>query len=82
MLIFVPKLIDYLFASKRIKKCYYAVILIVCMNVMCLWLDGVAAGPTSQQEQELMLLEALSKRQPSYYGTSNSIMDILGRSTF
>lgn len=77
MIIFVPELIDCI-PINRIKK-IYTVIFLLCINV-CLLLDGVGAGPTNQQEQELMLLDALSKRQPSYYGTSNSIMDILGQS--
>lgn len=58
-----------------------SVIFLVCLNI-CLKFSSIAAGPTSQQQQELLLLEALSKRQPSYYGTSNSIMDILGRSMY
>lgn len=57
------------------------VIFLLCLNI-CLKFTTVTAGPSIQQEQELLLLEALSKRQPSYYGTSNSLMDILGRSTF
>lgn len=40
------------------------------------------AGPTPQQEKELLLLDALDKRQSVFngYGTSNSLMDMLGRS--
>jgi hypothetical protein len=44
------------------------------------------AGPTPQQEQDLMLLDALGRRQ-NYHNTnnnnyeSNSIIDILGKST-
>lgn len=57
------------------------VIFVVCLNY-CLRTCLVSASPTIQQEQELLLLEALSKRQPSYYGTSNSLMDILGQSMF
>lgn len=40
------------------------------------------AGPTPQQEQELLLLDALNKRQAVFngYGTSNSLMDMLERS--
>lgn len=57
------------------------VIFLLCLNI-CLKFTAVTAGPSIQQEQELLLLDALSKRQPSYYGTSNSLMDILGRSTF
>lgn len=79
MLIFVPELVEY-FTINRITG-IKTVIFVLCLNV-CLRLSGVGAGPTSQQEQELMLLDALSKRQPNYYGTSNSIMDILGRSMF
>lgn len=56
-----------------------SVIFLLYLNA-CLKSCVVIAGPTVQQEQELLLLEALSKRQPSYYGTSNSLMDILGRS--
>lgn len=56
-----------------------SVIFLLCLNA-CLKCCVVMAGPTIQQEQELLLLDALSKRQPSYYGTSNSLMDILGRS--
>uniref|UniRef100_A0A336MAH9 CSON014101 protein n=1 Tax=Culicoides sonorensis TaxID=179676 RepID=A0A336MAH9_CULSO len=39
------------------------------------------AGPTPQQEKELLLLDALDKRQSVFngYGTSNSLMDMLGR---
>lgn len=59
----------------RIKS----VIILLSLNA-CLKFCAVIAGPSIQQEQELLLLEALSKRQPSYYGTSNSLMDILGRS--
>lgn len=42
------------------------------------------AGPTPQQEQELLLLDALNKRQAVFngYGTSNSLMDMLERSKF
>lgn len=58
-----------------------SVIFLLGLN-FCLKLSVVIAGPTVQQEQELLLLEALSKRQPSYYGTSNSLMDILGQSTY
>lgn len=58
-----------------------SVIFLLCLNA-CLKISVVIAGPTIQQEQELLLLEALSKRQPSYYGTSNSLMDILGRSMY
>lgn len=56
-----------------------SVIILLSLNA-CLKFCAVIAGPSIQQEQELLLLEALSKRQPSYYGTSNSLMDILGRS--
>lgn len=56
-----------------------SVIILLSLNA-CLKFCAVVAGPSIQQEQELLLLEALSKRQPSYYGTSNSLMDILGRS--
>lgn len=81
MLISVPELIDCC-ALNRITK-ISTVIIVLWLNVCILMSSGIAeAGPTSQQEQELMLLDALSKRQPSYYGASNSIMDILGRSMF
>lgn len=61
------------------------------LNIIC----TICADPTSQQEQELLLLDALSKRLPSSstsgslllntnslnsYGSSNTIMDMLGRS--
>lgn len=58
-----------------------SVIFLLTLNI-CLKFSAIVALPTSQQEQELLLLEALSKRQPSYYGTSNSLMDLLGRSMF
>lgn len=76
----VPELVRKISFSNRIFQ-IKSVIFLLCLNV-CLKFSAVAAVPTSQQEQELLLLEALSKRQPNYYGTSNSIMDILGRSTF
>lgn len=45
---------------------------------------GSENGPTSQQEQELLLLEALGRRYSNNPVTSNyspnSIMDILGKS--
>lgn len=63
---------------------------------VCVVASPVRADHSSQQEQELLLLDALSKRLPggtatgsggSYatnslgtYGSSNSIMDMLGRS--
>lgn len=80
MYIFVPNLIKQFSIKNRIFQ-IKTVIFLLCLNI-CLKFSAVHAGPTSQQEQELLLLEALSKRQPSYYGTSNSIMDILGRSMF
>lgn len=71
-------------------------------TILCAIIVAVCAAPlaradhSSQQEQELLLLDALSKRLPggtatgsggSYatnslgnYGSSNSIMDMLGRS--
>lgn len=81
MFTFVPYLIRR-HCSIRIR-CFQikSVIFLLCLNI-CLKFSSIAAGPTSQQQQELLLLEALSKRQPSYYGTSNSIMDILGRSMY
>lgn len=65
-----------------------------------LFILSATGDPSNQQEQELLLLDALSKRQPSSgnsgnigniaggfastslsnYGSSNSIMDMLGRS--
>lgn len=78
------------FVTDLIRRCWCtrircfqikSVIFLLCLNI-CLKFSSIAAGPTSQQQQELLLLEALSKRQPSYYGTSNSIMDILGRSMY
>lgn len=77
MFTIVPDLLKSQFSNKifQIKS----VIFLLCLNA-CLKFSVVIAGPTIQQEQELLLLEALSKRQPSYYGTSNSLMDILGRS--
>lgn len=79
MFTIVPDLLKSQFSNKifQIKS----VIFLLCLNA-CLKFSVVIAGPTIQQEQELLLLEALSKRQPSYYGTSNSLMDILGRSMF
>lgn len=74
------KLLNYISIEKKILK-IKSIIFLLCLNV-CLKFSVVGAGPSTQQEQELMLLEALSKRQPSYYGTSNSIMDLLGRSMF
>lgn len=72
------------------------VIFIVFLNIFCAMTTMttilVNAEPSSQQEQELLLLDALSKRLPSTsssnfvtsnlnnYGSSNSIMDMLGRS--
>lgn len=81
MFSFVPQPIRR-YCSIRIR-CFQikSVIFLLCLNI-CLKFSLIAAGPTSQQQQELLLLEALSKRQPSYYGTSNSIMDILGRSMY
>lgn len=81
MFSFVPDSIRR-YCSIRIR-CFQikSVIFLLCLNI-CLKFSSTAAGPTSQQQQELLLLEALSKRQPSYYGTSNSIMDILGRSMY
>lgn len=81
MLISVPDMIRNPFAQIVQQKFFQikTVIFVVCLNY-CLKTCVVCAGPTIQQEQELLLLEALSKRQPSYYGTSNSLMDILGQS--
>lgn len=79
MIISVPALRKYV-AFVRLRRVYSVILLVLCVNACCWWPTTAIAGPTNQQEQELMLLDALSKRQPSYYGTSNSIMDILGRS--
>lgn len=83
MLINVPDLIRNPFAQLVRQKFFQikTVIFVMCLNY-CLKTCLVCAGPSIQQEQELLLLEALSKRQPSYYGTSNSLMDILGQSMF
>ncbi|XP_031631479.1 serine proteinase stubble isoform X3 [Contarinia nasturtii] len=78
MFILVPDLIKSHFSVHHKIFQIKSVIFLLCLNV-CLKFSVVIAGPTIQQEQELLLLEALSKRQPSYYGTSNSLMDILGR---
>lgn len=73
---FVPELIN------RIEN--KAITLALCLYVCILLTVAVSADPSSQQEQELLLLDALSKRQPNYsnYGTSNTLMDMLGRSNF
>lgn len=81
MNIFVPSELLRQFSYRNRIFHIKSVIFLLCLNV-CLKLSAVIAVPTSQQEQELLLLEALSKRQPNYYGTSNSVMDILGRSMF
>lgn len=80
MTITVPEIINYLKISRLIRV--KAVIFILCLNAL-FKLSTVYCEPTSQQEQELLLLDALSKRQPSTtnYGSSNSLMDMLGRST-
>lgn len=80
-IVLVSNLIRNHFSIRRKIFQIKSVIFLLCLNV-CLKFSIVIAGPTIQQEQELLLLEALSKRQPSYYGTSNSLMDILGRSTY
>lgn len=79
MTITVPEIIKYLKISRLIRV--KAVIFILCLNTL-FKLSTVCCEPTSQQEQELLLLDALSKRQPSNtnYGSSNSLMDMLGRS--
>lgn len=79
MFITVPDLLKSHFSIHHKIFQIKSVIFLLCLNA-CLKFTVVIAGPTMQQEQELLLLEALSKRQPSYYGTSNSLMDILGRS--
>lgn len=81
MFILVPDLLRSHFSIHHKVFQINSVIFLLCLNA-CLKFSVVIAGPTTQQEQELLLLEALSKRQPSYYGTSNSLMDILGRSMF
>ena len=83
---FVPEIIFYTIGNFVQLK---AVILcILCLNIEVFNLSnsgyGASAEPTSQQEQELLLLDALGKRQASQsslnYGSSNSLMDMLGRS--
>lgn len=71
---FVPELIN------RIEN--HAVTFAFSLYMCFLLTVAVNAEPSSQQEQELLLLDALSKRQPNYsnYGSSNSLMDMLGRS--
>lgn len=81
MFLKVPDLLKSRFSIHHKHFQIKSVIFLLCLNA-CLKFCVVIAGPTIQQEQELLLLEALSKRQPSYYGTSNSLMDILGRSMF
>lgn len=63
-----------------IKKAFVTIVVVVTVNYFLLC---ARAGPTPQQEQELLLLDALDRRQPIYNGfSSNSIMDMLGRSMF
>lgn len=63
-----------------IKKAFIAIVVLLTINYFLLC---AKAGPTPQQEQELLLLDALDRRQPIYNGFStNSIMDMLGRSEF
>lgn len=81
MFIIVPDIFKFHFSVDHKIFQIKSVIFLLCLNA-CLKFSVVIAGPSIQQEQELLLLEALSKRQPSYYGTSNSLMDILGRSTY
>lgn len=81
MFIFVPNFLRSRFSVHHKIFQIKSVVFLICLNI-CLKFSVVIAGPTIQQEQELLLLEALSKRQPSYYGTSNSLMDILGRSMY
>ncbi|XP_055310502.1 serine proteinase stubble isoform X3 [Sitodiplosis mosellana] len=78
MFIIVPDILKFHFSVDHKIFQIKSVIFLLCLNA-CLKFSVVIAGPSIQQEQELLLLEALSKRQPSYYGTSNSLMDILGR---
>ncbi len=79
MMTTVPEIINSLKISRLIRV--RSVIFILCLNAF-FKLSTVCCEPTSQQEQELLLLDALSKRQPSNtnYGSSNSLMDMLGRS--
>lgn len=65
----------------KMKKGHGIVFLLILMfNYSCKLCAN--AGPTPQQEKELLLLDALDKRQSVFngYGTSNSLMDMLGRS--
>lgn len=97
---FVPEIIfriagGTLIMQKNNRIVERTVISIVVFHV--LFILSATGEPSSQQEQELLLLDALSKRQPSSgnsgnigvgfastslsnYGSSNSIMDMLGRS--
>lgn len=97
---FVPEIIfriagGTLIMQKNNRIVERTVISIVVFHV--LFILSATGEPSSQQEQEILLLDALSKRQPSSgnsgnigagfastslsnYGSSNSIMDMLGRS--
>lgn len=60
----------------------YAILLVTLCFCVCLEIRTVCAEPSAQQEQELLLLEALSKRQSgnANYVSTNSLMEMLGRS--
>lgn len=77
-IIFNNILIQKLVKMKRIYGILF--VLIFMFNYSCKLCAN--AGPTPQQEKELLLLDALDKRQSVFngYGTSNSLMDMLGRS--
>lgn len=64
----------------KMKRNGVIFVLILMLNYSCNLCAN--AGPTPQQEKELLLLDALDKRQSVFngYGTSNSLMDMLGRS--
>lgn len=65
----------------KMKRNHGIILLLILMfNFSCKLCAN--AGPTPQQEKELLLLDALDKRQSVFngYGTSNSLMDMLGRS--
>ncbi|XP_055920710.1 serine proteinase stubble isoform X1 [Eupeodes corollae] len=48
--------------------------------IACVLAAATSGFPTEQQEHDLLLLEALSRRNsPSYYGMEESVMDMLGR---
>jgi len=65
----------------------YVIVLLVVLNCFTPTPHkyAVLAGPTPQQEQDLMLLDALGRRQTYHNNNnnyeSNSIIEILGKST-